>query len=102
MEGLKPIQHLFPVTVNVTQEMIDKGKANITSPSHCIGAIAVRKVITDNRYVSWANSCGCIETRDSWPHYYFQIQSFDAITHLPVVMEHIISPQNIILKEWKI
>lgn len=46
------LRGLFPVTVEITQKMIDE--ADIFKSQRCIGALALKSAMPSNTWVSWA------------------------------------------------
>ena len=66
MENLEKFKALFPLEVEVTQEIIDSGTTNIGSPSDCIGALALRKGLGEkglsllNR-IRWGTRSGVVK-----------------------------------------
>jgi len=101
MEDLKPIQHLFPATIEITQEVLDKGRENLMDCNHCIGVVALRTIITDERYISWAGYNGSIRQSVSLNIEYFNVQSFNEDGTELIYMESIREPQKIVIKPWK-
>jgi hypothetical protein len=64
MENTEKFKALFPMEVEVTQDIIDE--ADIGDSKHCIGALALNKglgkeglSLLHKGYGSWANCVGC-------------------------------------------
>lgn len=70
---IEKIKALFPVTVEVTQEIINKGKEDIFNTGKCIGARTLASVLPEemvgdmhlNRFYSWGNLSGHVVTEGS-------------------------------------
>ena len=61
MSKLEEIRGLFPVRVDISAEMIEKGRQNIGDPKKCIGALALGSILDqyDVEY-EWGNTMGVV------------------------------------------
>ena len=65
----KILKNLFPVTVQITQEQIDRGRVHIYSTTRCVGALVLKSIVGDRADVSFGCSSGTViklDGSDCW------------------------------------
>ncbi len=64
----KELEGKLPLTVKLTQSLIDKGNKNICNDENCIGALALKKGLTARKIkvgaVSWMWNDGYVELNE--------------------------------------
>lgn len=93
---INKIKSLFPLAVEIDQEIIDK--ADIVNVSECIGALTLRKALGDkllkDMSANWYNRSGRIQVKKS-----YMCKSFSVIinTQENIDMMEVKKPESVIL-----